>query len=150
MQGPVQANWFTRFGAMSDQLTYVLAHIGYLSLFVGLIPLLVIITIGFRYVSLIEERVATERGGISAARYIWQGKIIGRLMRSSNVFAYLMFRAIPYPFFQQRASLLGDPAVPLPRRWQAWVITPMLLMYLAVLTTLVTNLVVSSASGIAL
>ncbi|PPI84477.1 hypothetical protein KEHDKFFH_09375 [Marinobacter maroccanus] len=135
---------------MSDQLTYVLAHIGYLSLFVGLIPLLVIITIGFRYVSLIEDRVATERGGISTARYIWQGKIIGRLMRSSNVFAYLMFRAIPYPFFQQRASLLGDPAVPLPRRWQAWVITPMLLMYLAALTTLVTNLMLSSASGVAL
>jgi len=130
---------------MSDQLTYVLAHIGYLSLFVGLIPLLVIITVGFRYVSFIEERVATERGGISVARYIWQGKIIGRLMRSSNVFAYLMLRAIPYPFFQQRASLLGDPAVPLPRSWQAWVITPMLLMYLAVMITLATNLMIQSA-----
>ncbi|WP_375192369.1 hypothetical protein [Marinobacter sp.] len=129
---------------MSDQLTYVLAHIGYFSLFVGLIPLLVIITIGFRYVSLIEDLVATERGGISAARYIWQGKLIGRLMRSSNVFAYLMFRAIPYPFFQQRASLLGDPAVPLPRKWQAWVITPMLLMYLAVMITLATNLMIQS------
>jgi hypothetical protein len=125
-------------------MIYTLAHIGYLSLFLGLLPLLVIVTLGFRYTVLIEDRVATERGGISTARYIWQGKIIGRLMRSSNVFAYLMFRAIPYPFFQQRASLLGDPAAPLPRRWQAWVITPMLLMYLAALTTLVTNLVIRS------
>ncbi|EON93070.1 hypothetical protein MARLIPOL_03520 [Marinobacter lipolyticus SM19] len=128
---------------MSNQLVYALAHIGYLSLFVGLLPLFVIITFGFRYVSLIEDRVATKRGGISTARHIWQGKIIGRLMRSSNVFAYLIFRAIPFPFFQQRASLLGDPAVPLPRSWQAWVIVPVLLMYLAVLTTLLTNLVVS-------
>jgi hypothetical protein len=125
-------------------MIYTLAHIGYLSLFIGLMPLLVILTLGFRYTVLIEARVATERGGISAARYIWQGKIIGRMMRSSNVFAYLIFRAIPFPFFQQRASLLGDPAVSLPRSWQAWVITPMLLMYLAVITTLVTNLVIQS------
>jgi len=125
-------------------MIYTLAHIGYLSLFIGLMPLLVILTLGFRYTVLIEARVATERGGISAARYIWQGKIIGRMMRSSNVFAYLIFRAIPSPFFQQRASLLGDPAVSLPRSWQAWVITPMLLMYLAVITTLVTNLVIQS------
>ncbi|MBW4976808.1 hypothetical protein ABWH88_16530 [Marinobacter adhaerens] len=125
-------------------MIYTLTHIGYLSLFIGLMPLLVILTLGFRYTVLIEARVATERGGISAARYIWQGKIIGRLMRSSNVFAYLIFRAIPFPFFQQRASLLGDPAVSLPRSWQAWVITPMLLMYLAVITTLVTNLVIQS------
>ena len=125
-------------------MIYTLAHIGYLSLFIGLMPLLVIFTFGFRYTVLIEARVATETGGISTARNIWQGKIIGRLMRSSNVFAYLIFRAIPSPFFQQRASLLGDPAVSLPRSWQAWVITPMLLMYLAVITTLVTNLVIQS------
>ncbi|TYC57556.1 hypothetical protein FMN52_13470 [Marinobacter sp. BW6] len=125
-------------------MIYTLAHIGYLSLFIGLMPLLLIFTLGFRYTVLIEARVATERGGISTASNIWQGKIIGRLMRSSNVFAYLIFRAIPSPFFQQRASLLGDPAVPLPRSWQAWVITPMLLMYLAVITTLVTNLVIQS------
>lgn len=129
---------------MSNQLIYMLAHIGYLSLFVGLLPLFAIITFGFRYVSLIEDRVATELGGISTTRNIWQGKIIGRLMRSSNVFAYLIFRAIPFPFFQQRASLLGDPAVTLPRRWQAWVIIPVLLMYLAVITTLITNLVIQS------
>lgn len=66
-------------------------------------------------------------------------------MRSSNVLAYLVLRAIPHPFFQQRASLLGDPAVPLPRSWQAWVITPMLLMYLAVMITLATNLMIQSA-----
>lgn len=126
------------------ELIYTLAHIGYLSLFVGFIPLLVIITLGFRYTVLIEDRVATERGGISTARHIWQGRIIGRLMRSSNVFAYLTFRAIPYPFFQQRASLLGDPTVPLPLRWQAWVITPMLMMYLAVIITLAANLVIQS------
>lgn len=125
-------------------MIYTLAHIGYLSLFLGLMPLLVIVTLGFRYTVLIEDRVATERGGISTARNIWQGKIIGRLMRSSNVFAYLIFRAIPSPFFQQRSSLLSDPAVSLPRSWQAWVIVPVLLMYLAVLTTLVTNLVIQS------
>ncbi|WP_349342547.1 hypothetical protein [Marinobacter sp. MMG032] len=125
-------------------MIYTLAHIGYLSLFIGFMPLLVIFTFGFRYTVLIEARVATERRGISTARNIWQGKIIGRLMRSGNVFAYLIFRAIPSPFFQQRASLLGDPAVPLPLSWQAWVITPMLLMYLAVITTLVSNLVIQS------
>ena len=79
-------------------MIYTLAHIGYLSLFIGLLPLLVIVTLGFRYTVLIEDRVATERGGISTARNIWQ----------------------------------------------AWVIIPVLLMYLAVITTLITDLVIQS------
>lgn len=49
-------------------MVYTLAHIGYLSLFLGLLPLLVIVTLGFRYTVLIEDRVATESAGISTAR----------------------------------------------------------------------------------
>ncbi|NVD37212.1 hypothetical protein, partial [Marinobacter lutaoensis] len=90
---------------MNDKAIYVLAHIGNFSLFFGLLPLLVILTISFRYVILIEHRVATEGSAISAARVIWTGKVIGRLMRSSNVFAYLVLRSTPFPFLRRRASL---------------------------------------------
>ena len=129
---------------MNDEVIYVLAHIGYLSLFFGLLPLFVSITFGFRYVVLIENYVATKGSGIATAQDIWRGRVIGRFMRSSNVFAYLLLRLFPSSFFQQRASLLGDPSVSLPRSWQAWVIVPVLLMYVAVLTTLVTNLAIQS------
>lgn len=131
---------------MTDKAIYVLAHIGYFSLFFGLLPLLVILTISFRYVILIEHRVATEGGAISAARVIWTGKVIGRLMRSSNVFAYLVLRSTPFPFLRRRASLLGNPCVLLPKSWQAWIIVPFFLLYSSVLVTVVVNLVLSSVA----
>lgn len=114
---------------MTEEAIAVLAHIGFYSLFLGLLPLPVITTIGFRYVVLIEDRVATGTGGIATARMLWQGRMIGRFIRSSNVFAYLLLRSFPSSFFKQRAALLGDPDVCLPRSWQAWVLAPALFQF---------------------
>ena len=124
---------------MTDEIIVIVAYVGYFSLFLGLIPLPIIVTIGFRYAALIEDRVATDSGGIEAARMFWQGRVIGRFFRSSNVFAYLVLRSFPGSFFKQRASLLGDPNVPLPRHWQAWVVIPVLFLYLMVGSVLIAS-----------
>ncbi|GGE55011.1 hypothetical protein GCM10011533_04390 [Streptosporangium jomthongense] len=118
------------------------AYIGYFSVFLGRIPLPIIVTIGFRYVALIEDRVATDSGGIATARMFWQGRVIGRFFRSSNVFAYLLLRSFRGSFFQQRASLLGDPDVRLPRLWQVWVMAPMIFLYLMVANVLIASAII--------
>ncbi|MBK1873683.1 hypothetical protein FE848_10645 [Marinobacter sp. 1-3A] len=69
---------------MTDESIVIAAYIGFASLFLGLIPLPIIVTIGFRYAALIEDRVATDSGGIEAARMFWQGRMIGRFFRSSR------------------------------------------------------------------
>ncbi|MBQ0833075.1 hypothetical protein [Marinobacter sp.] len=124
---------------MTEGTIVVVAYIGFYSLFLGLLPLPVIITIGFRYVVLIEDRVATDAGGIATARMLWQGRVIGRFFRSSNVFAYLLLRSLPGSFFKQRAALLGDPDVCLPRSWQAWVLAPALFLFSMLGIVLIAN-----------
>lgn len=124
---------------MTEDTIIIFAYIGYFSAFLGLIPLPIIVTIGFRYVALIEDRVATDSGGIATSRMFWQGRVIGRFFRSSNVFAYLLLRSFPGSFFKQRASLLGDPSVRLPRLWQVWVMAPTLFLYMMVANVLIAN-----------
>lgn len=114
---------------MTDETITILAYIGFYSLFLGLLPLLVIIIIGFRYVVLIESRVANDAGGTATARMLWKEGVIGRFIRSSNVFAYVLLRSFPGPFFKQRAALLGDPDVNLPKIWQAWVLVQALFLF---------------------
>lgn len=109
---------------MTETTIAILAYIGFYSLFVGLLPILVILTIGFKYVMLTEDRVATGTGGIATGRMVWRGRVIGRFFRSGNVFAYLLLRSFRGSFFKRRAALLGDPDVSLPRSWQAWVVVP--------------------------
>lgn len=127
---------------MTDETITILAYVGFYSLFLGLIPLLIIITIGFRYVVLIEDRVVTDKGGIATARMFWQGRVIGRFFRSGNVFAYLLLRSFPGSFFKQRASLLGDPDVCLPGSWQAWVLVPALLLFGMLAMALTANAII--------
>lgn len=128
---------------MTEEAIALLAYIGFYSLFLGLLPLPVIITIGFRYVVLIEDRVATETGGIATARMLWQGRVISRFFRSSNVFAYLILRSFPGSFFKQRAALLGDPSVCLPRSWQVWVLAPALFQFTMLGIVLIASMILN-------
>lgn len=127
---------------MTEDTIIIFAYIGYFSAFLGLIPLPIIVTIGFRYVALIEDRVATDSGGIATSRMLWQGRVIGRFIRSSSVFAYLLLRSFPGSFFKQRASLLGDPGVRLPRLWQVWVVAPAFFLYVMVANVLIASAII--------
>lgn len=129
---------------MSEEWRIFAAYVVAGGILLSLLFVFVIVTTGFRYAKKIEQRVATRSGSLSGISQIWSEALIGRLVRCSHVFAFLVFRNRSSRFCHKRASTLGDPDGPLPQLWQDWGITPMLLMYLAVITTLVSNLVIQS------
>ncbi|MDI9244536.1 hypothetical protein [Marinobacter sp. CHS3-4] len=114
---------------MSEELRLLSAYLVAGGILMGFIALVVLVTIGFRYVRRIEERVSTSTGSIAGVSQIYSDGLIGRLVRSSHVFAYLVFRNCSSSFCYRRASMLGDPEAPLPKSWQAWCLIPALLLY---------------------
>ncbi|MEH6355126.1 MAG: hypothetical protein V7760_03755 [Marinobacter sp.] len=72
------------------------------------------------------------------------GGVISRFIRSSNVFAYILLRSFPGPFFKQRAALLGDPDVNLPKIWQAWVLVPALFLFGMLAIALIANAILKA------
>ncbi len=133
-----------RRATVSEEWRIFAAYVVAGGILLSLLFVFVIVTTGFRYAKKIEQRVSTRSGSLSSISQIWSEALVGRLVRCSHIFAFLVFRNCSSRFCHRRASMLGDPDVPLPRHWQAWVIAPMLLMYRAVITTLVTNLVIQS------
>jgi len=75
-----------------------------------------------------------------------KGEWLAGFVRSSNVSAYLLLRSFPGSFFKQRAALLGDPDVRLPALWQAWVMMPMLWLYVMVASVLIANTIIKISS----
>lgn len=114
---------------MSEEVRIFAAYVVCGGIFLSLFAIIVMVTFGFNYVCRIEERVATKTGSIPSVKSIWSGGVMGRLVRSSHVFAYLVLRNFRLSLFRNRASLLGDPDVVLPKIWQAWCLIPALMMY---------------------
>jgi len=110
----------------------------------SLLFIFVIVTTGFRYAQKIEQRVATHSGSLSSTSQIWSEALVGRLVRCSHVFAFLVFRNCSSRFCRKRASTLGDPDVPLPRLWQAWCLVPVLSMYGVLAVVLVAGVLMQS------
>src|SRR5690554_3255616 len=114
---------------LTEEVRIIAAYIVYGGIFISLLPILVMVTCGFIYVRKVEELVATKEGSISSVMTIWSDGVIGRLVRSSHIFAYIVLRNCRVSPLKKRAALLGDPDVPLPRSWQAWSLIPALAMY---------------------
>jgi hypothetical protein len=95
----------------------------------GLVTLLTLVTISFSYIRRIEQLISTSPGTIASVSQIYSEGLVGRLVRASHVFAYLVFRNCSTAFCLRRAAMLGDPEVPLPRSWQAWCLIPFLMVY---------------------
>lgn len=114
---------------MSEEWRIFAAYVVAGGILLSLLFIFVIVTTGFRYAKKIEQRVSTHSGGLSTISQIWSEALVGRLVRCSHIFAFLVFRNCSSPFCYKRASMLGDPDVPLPRLWQAWCLVPVLSMY---------------------
>lgn len=108
---------------------------------VSLLLIFVIVSVGFHYTRRIEERVAIKTGSISGVSQTYSDGLIGRLVRSSHVFAYLVFRNCSSSFCYRRASMLGDPKASIPKSWQAWCLIPALSLYGIIAIVLVVGLV---------
>lgn len=114
---------------MSEEWQIFAAYVVAGGILLSLLSIFMIVTVGFRYAQKIEEQVSTPTGSLSRVSQIWSSELVGRLVRCSHVFAFLVFRNCSLRFCQQRASILGDPDVSLPRLWQAWCLVPVLSMY---------------------
>ncbi|HLV77719.1 MAG TPA: hypothetical protein VKY53_07350, partial [Marinobacter sp.] len=114
---------------MNEEVRVLAAYVVCGGILFSLLSIFVMITYGFKYVCQVEELVSTRKGSISSVREIWSGGVIGRLVRVSHVFAYLILRNSGLAFFKKRAALLGDPEVLIPNSWQAWCLIPALTMY---------------------
>lgn len=114
---------------MSEELRIFAAYVVAGGILLSLMFIVLTVTKGFHYAKKIEQRVSTRSGSLSTISQIWSEALVGRLVRCSHIFAFLVFRNCSSRFCHKRAFMLGNPDVPLPRRWQAWCLVPVLSMY---------------------
>ncbi|WP_138438980.1 MULTISPECIES: hypothetical protein [Marinobacter] len=95
----------------------------------ALLSLLVILTVAFSRVAQIEELISA--AGTSAQRHqkVWGNAPFGRLMRSSSVFTFLVFRAAPFDHLKRSAAQIGDVSANLPLRLWLWGLVPPLSLF---------------------
>jgi hypothetical protein len=106
-----------------EQLTELVVITGAVSLIVGFILLLLMVTLFFRKTVEVERRIATPGKQLDEIRSIWGNGPIGRWMRVMHVYAFVVFRHIPRigPRIESR---MGDENQPLPLSLKLWVIVP--------------------------
>lgn len=105
------------------QMTDLAVIIGALSLGIGFILLLLMVTLFFRKTAEVERRVATPGKQLDEARSIWGNGPIGRWMRVMYVYAFVVFRHIPR-IGPRIKSRMGDEKEPLPLSLKLWIVVP--------------------------
>ncbi|MBE0486065.1 hypothetical protein [Marinobacter sp.] len=105
------------------RLTDLVVILGALSLGIGFILLLLMVTLLFRKTAEVERRVATPGKQLDEARSIWGNGPIGRWMRVMYVYAFVVFRHIPR-IGPRIKSRMGDENEPLPLSLKLWIVVP--------------------------
>lgn len=105
------------------QMTDLVVVLGALSLGIGFILLLLMVTLFFRKTAEVERRVATPGKQLDEARSIWGNGPIGRWMRVMYVYAFVVFRHIPR-IGPRIKSRMGDEKEPLPLSLKLWIVVP--------------------------
>lgn len=125
---------------MNDTLEIIAAFVGAGAIGLGLVSLLVMLTFAFSRVTVIEEKIS--RPGTSALehRKTWGNDPLGRLMRSSYVFTFLVLRSVPSNRLNRSAAQIGDVSTHLPVRLRLWGLLPPLCLYGCFVVVLMTGL----------
>ena len=105
------------------QMTDLVVILGALSLGIGFILLLLMVTLLFRKTAEVERRVATPGKQLDEARSIWGNGPIGRWMMVMYVYAFVVFRHIPR-IGPRIKSRMGDEKEPLPISLKLWIVVP--------------------------
>lgn len=109
---------------MTDEKLTILAEITLVvSLGVGFILLLLMVTLLFRKTKEVERRIATPGKQLDGIRRIWGNGPIGRWMRVIHVYAFFIYRNVPRVGKRIEARM-GDESEPLPISLKLWVIVP--------------------------
>lgn len=106
-----------------EQLMELVVITGAVSLVIGFILLVLMVTLLFRKTVEVERRIATPGKQLDEIRSIWGNGPIGRWMRVMHVYAFVVFRHIPRigPRIESR---MGDESEPLPLSLKLWVVVP--------------------------
>lgn len=106
-----------------EQLTTLAAITGAISLGVGVILMLLMVTFFFRKTEEVERRIATPGKYLDDMRIVWGNGPIGRWMRVSYVYVFFVFRNLPRigPRIESR---MGDENESLPLSLKLWVTVP--------------------------
>ena len=109
---------------MNEELrTEIAAIVGALSMGLGLILLILMITLFFNKTVEVERRIATPGKQLDGIRMVWGNGTIGRWMRVIHVYAFFLFRNIPR-FGSRIEARMGDELEPLPLSLKLWVLVP--------------------------
>lgn len=125
---------------MNGTLQITAAFIGAGSLVLGLVSVCIMLTLAFSRVSTIEERMSRPDTSALEYRKIWGNDPLGRLMRSSYVFTFLVLRSAPSSRLNRSAAKIGDVSTQLPLRLILWAIVPTVLLYGCVAVLLIVGL----------
>ena len=125
---------------MNDTLRIIAAFVGAGAIVSGLISLCVILTFAFSRVVRIEEKISGSDASTMERRKTWGSDPLGRLMRSSYVFTFLVLRAMPFEWLKRSAAKIGDISVQLPVGLTLWALIPPLILYACSAILLITGL----------
>lgn len=100
----------------NDSPQTIVAFVGAGGIGLGLVSLLVILTLAFSRVAAIEEQISGPDTSAPNHRKLWGSGPLGRLMRSSYVFTFLVLRAMPSSRLKKSAAQMGDVTTKLPAR----------------------------------
>jgi hypothetical protein len=113
----------------NDTLQVLAAFVGAGAIGLGLVSLFVILTFAFSRVAAIEEKISRPGNSAQEQRKIWGNDPLGRLMRSSYVFTFLVLRSVPSNRLNRSAAQIGDISTQLPVRLVLWAVLPPLCLY---------------------
>ena len=127
---------------MNDTLRVIAAFAGAGAIGLGLVSLLVIVTFAFPHVALIEEKLSRPGTSTLENKKTWGSDPLGRLMRSSYIFTFLVLRSMPFDRLKQSAAKIGDVSVQLPIGLTLWAVLPPLMLYMCFATLVIAGLLI--------
>ncbi|EMP56279.1 hypothetical protein MSNKSG1_10408 [Marinobacter santoriniensis NKSG1] len=113
----------------NDTVQISAAFVGAGAIGLGLLSLIAMITFGFSRVALIEKKISRPDSTALQHSKFWGDDPLGRLMRSSYVFTFLVLRSVPSNRLKRSAAQIGDTSARLPVTLTLWAILPPLMMY---------------------
>ncbi len=108
---------------IEDQLTALAEITVVSSLVVGVVLMFLMVTLFFRKTKEVERRIATPGKQLDGIRIVWGNGPIGRWMRVVHIYAFFVYRNLPYVGKRIEARM-GDEKEALPLSLKLWVIIP--------------------------
>lgn len=109
-------------------ITEALAIYGAVSMVVGFVLLIMIVTIIFPSVQKLESHIATPGKQLDGIRRVWGSGPVGRMIRATHILMFFMLRHVPV-FGKDVAERIGSEPEPVPSGLKWTVIAPVFLFY---------------------